>query len=140
MYLTNHPSGPLRQFTKQKQGKQSFFKYLKNLGMVVRTKPVACIYDTSEDKYKYKCNFDVELTIDAIDSISQYDEIFLCTGDGDFAKLIKYLKGKHKKVYLVSMRDRCSSFLKEAKPHEIIWIEKLKSDICWPNKKEKAQP
>lgn len=135
MYLINHPKDSSGESEKQKQRKMNYFRFLKQHGITVRTKPVACMYDKAEDKYTFKCNFDVELTIDAIDSINEYDQILLCTGDGDFAKLISYLKGKFKRVYLVSMRDRCSSFLKQAKPHQIIWLEKLKPNVCWQKEK-----
>lgn len=131
MFLINNPQGSLADFYKQRQKKRSFFKHLRSLGVTVRTKPVHSMYDKRSGSWIYKCNFDVELTIDALDSIEEYDKALLCTGDGDFAQLVKYLKGKFKKVYVISARDRCSTFLKEAKPHQIIWLDKLKSHISW---------
>lgn len=126
-------------FDEQKKRKMSFFKLLKSQGIIVRTKPVVCIYDVINNQYKIKCNFDVELTIDALDTLNEYDEVFLCTGDGDFAKLISYLKGKHKIVNVVSMKDRYSSLLKEARPHNVLYLNKLKPEIMLTEIK-KAQP
>lgn len=47
-----------------------------------------------------KCNFDVEISVDAIKNIKDYDTICLFSGDADFVHLLRYLKGKGKKVIL----------------------------------------
>jgi len=48
-----------------------------------------------------KCNFDVEIAVDAIRLIDKYDTICLLSSDADFAALIRYLKAKQKKVILI---------------------------------------
>lgn len=49
-----------------------------------------------------KCNFDVEITVDAIRLAKSYDTICLLSADADFAGLLRYLKyEKHKKVILI---------------------------------------
>lgn len=47
-----------------------------------------------------KCNFDVEIAVDAMRLIAQYDTICLFSGDSDFAALLRYLRGRGKKVIL----------------------------------------
>lgn len=47
-----------------------------------------------------KCNFDVEMTIDAIRLMDKYDTLALFSGDADFVRLIRFLKSKGKKVIL----------------------------------------
>lgn len=51
--------------------------------------------------YIPKCNFDVEISVDAMRLIDQYDTICLFSGDADFAALLRFLKSKGKKVVLV---------------------------------------
>lgn len=49
-----------------------------------------------------KCNFDVELSIDAIRLCDSYDTFCLFSGDNDFLALLRFLKEKkNKKVILV---------------------------------------
>jgi uncharacterized LabA/DUF88 family protein len=48
-----------------------------------------------------KCDFDVEITTDALNLIDKYDTLLLFSGDGDYAALTKDLIAKGKKVILV---------------------------------------
>jgi len=48
-----------------------------------------------------KCNFDVEIAVDAIRLVDKYDTICLLSSDADFAALIRYLKSKHKKKVIL---------------------------------------
>ena len=60
----------------------------------------------SDDKGDFvwipKCNFDVEISVDAMRLINTYDTICLLSGDADFAALVQHLKAKEgKKVILI---------------------------------------
>lgn len=48
-----------------------------------------------------KCNFDVEICIDAIRLMSKYDAFCLFSSDSDFVSLMAYLKKNRKKLILV---------------------------------------
>jgi uncharacterized LabA/DUF88 family protein len=48
-----------------------------------------------------KCNFDVEISVDAIRLAHTYDTICLLSSDADFASLLRYLKTKGKKAILI---------------------------------------
>ena len=53
--------------------------------------------------YLPKCNFDVEMCVDAIRLVDNYDTFCLFSSDSDFASLADYLKrAKNKKVILFS--------------------------------------
>jgi uncharacterized LabA/DUF88 family protein len=47
-----------------------------------------------------KCNFDVEITVDAIRLKDDYDTLALFSGDADFVSLCRYLRKQGKKVIL----------------------------------------
>ena len=47
-------------------------------------------------------DWDVGITIDAIDLIDTYDTFVLASGDGDFVMLLDYLKSKGKKTIVLS--------------------------------------
>lgn len=51
--------------------------------------------------YLPKCNFDVEISVDAIKIIEHYDTICLLSSDADFIHLLRFLRQKGKKVALV---------------------------------------
>jgi uncharacterized LabA/DUF88 family protein len=51
--------------------------------------------------YLPKCNFDVEICVDAIRLMNKYDTFCLFSSDADFISLMKYLKNNRKKVILV---------------------------------------
>lgn len=59
-----------------------------------------------DDKGEYviipKCNFDVEICVDAVRYITKYDTFCLFSGDADFAYLLEFLKRNKKKVILFS--------------------------------------
>lgn len=48
-----------------------------------------------------KCDFDVEITRDALNNINEYDTLLLFSGDGDYSALVSDLICKGKKVILV---------------------------------------
>jgi len=70
----------------------------------------------------------VELTIDALDNIEKYDVAILCSSDGDFLKLVKYLKGKKKKTIVLAAWERLSNKLEET-ANQVIYLEDIKDEI-----------
>ena len=101
---------------------------MRQIGHEVRTKPVDSVYGNTSGEYKSKCNFDVEMTIIALDGIDEYQEFVLCSGDGDFVKLLKYLKGKHKKTTVISHKDRANWELEKA-ANRLIYFHHLRESI-----------
>ncbi|MFA5024797.1 MAG: NYN domain-containing protein [Patescibacteria group bacterium] len=51
--------------------------------------------------YIPKCNFDVEICVDAIRLLNEYDTFCLFSSDADFIRLIHYLKKKNKEIILI---------------------------------------
>ncbi|MCK4818566.1 NYN domain-containing protein [bacterium] len=113
---------------KRISAKKEFFGSLRKSGLLIRTKPVTVVYDSTKGIYKAKCNFDVEITIDAIDRIQDYDAFILLSGDGDFMKLLKYVKGKYKKTIVISAKGYSSEQLR-ACANQTIFIHELKGKI-----------
>jgi len=90
------------------------FSTVKKLGGKIITKWVDIIPDIKNRKVKKKCNFDVEMSVIALDRINDYEELVLCSGDGDFEYLINYLKNKKKRITIISHADLLSHRLKKA--------------------------
>ncbi|MBU3964940.1 NYN domain-containing protein [Patescibacteria group bacterium] len=75
--------------------------YLKDLELKSNTRSIC---EDVRGKYIYipKCNFDVEICIDAIRSLEKYDTFCLLSSDADFAALAEFLKRRGKKFILIS--------------------------------------
>ena len=68
------------------------------------------------------------MTIDALNNSDDYDVFVLFSGDGDFIKLIKYLKGKKKKTVVIAPSNRLSWNLEKA-ANQVIYLEDLRNQI-----------
>lgn len=95
-------------FQEDYQKQIDYLNELSQMGFVVRKKPLKFIATPKGKKTKddgfYKGNMDVELAIDAIRMMSQYDTFVLFSGDSDFFPLLQYLKDHDKKVVVLSTR------------------------------------
>jgi len=87
-----------------------FLAFLKRNRYRLVTKPIKEI-NTFNGSHQRKANFDVEISVDAVDWIKNYDVFILISGDSDFAYLLEYLKKKGKKVVVISERGHISKEL-----------------------------
>jgi uncharacterized LabA/DUF88 family protein len=121
------------EFRSAKKNQESFFKKLPQFGYKIVTKPIEKIYQAETGDYKYKCNFDVEITMDVFENLSDFDVLVLCSGDGDFINLVKRLKRKYlKEVHAIAVEGRFNSKLKETVTsydylnNLLVYVQKLK--------------
>ncbi|MBU2542241.1 NYN domain-containing protein [Patescibacteria group bacterium] len=75
-----------------------------------------------------KCNFDVELAVDAIHLSELYDTFVLFSSDSDFARLLGYLKTKGKKVILFYSGHTSKNILSQA--DLLINASRIREIIC----------
>ncbi len=107
----------------------NFFAMLKKTGFKLITKPLKIITETDKAKGDIrKANFDVEITIDAMKLLEDYDTLILFSGDSDFDRLIKHLREKGKRVIVVSSRYHISKELIESS-NKYIDLKKLRIEI-----------
>lgn len=92
-----HSFGKHRVFTKQIQ-KIRHYITPEDAGINTRS-----LFSDDNGLYVHipKCNFDVEISIDAVRLADKHDTLALFSGDADFVALARYLKGKGKKVILI---------------------------------------
>lgn len=89
--------------------------------------------------YIPKCNFDVEICVDAINLIDKYETFCIFSSDSDFSFLLHYLKQKGKKIILVKGGYALYSLVKHA--NLIISAQKIKKFITFKKirKKQKSR-
>lgn len=129
-YFSKHPGVTLEKFNAAKKAKKAYFNALRSMGFIVRWKPVHRLFDFQSQKYKFKCNFDVELTIDAVETVltKESDTFILCSGDGDFTRLLKFIKGKAKKVIVAGFKKSLNSNILEI-ANEVVFLEAIRHRI-----------
>lgn len=92
------------RFENEKHYKFTTFLY-KHLNFKVSVKDLKSIQGEN------KANFDVELAVDTILKINDFDMLILFSGDSDFDYLVKVIQEKGKSVVCVSKRNHISSEL-----------------------------
>jgi len=112
-YYDAYPDQKTRDYSVE--GKFKFYVYLeKALKFVVRKKPLKQIRIVNGDEVlvQEKGNMDVEMAIDVVNQINNYDEALFFSGDSDFLALVHFVRNKSKKVYIYSSRNNVSSELR----------------------------
>lgn len=105
---------------------ERFLRMLKSNGYIVRTKPVKKIR-ISHGIYEWKGDFDVEVTMDILIHLADYDSLVLLSGDSDFAPVIERVKSQGKRVIVMSAKHHISRELLELAKY--INLKKLRAEI-----------
>jgi len=79
-------------------------------GYIVRSKEVKRIR-VAKGIYEWKGDFDVELTMDVMDNLQEFETIVLLSGDSDFAPIARRTKEYNKKVIVISAKHHISKEL-----------------------------
>jgi len=85
-----------------------FLAFLKRNGYRLLTKSVKEVGLTEKHR---KANFDVEIAVDAVSWMSNYDTLVLFSGDSDFAYLLEFLRRKRKNIVVISQRGHIAKEL-----------------------------
>lgn len=103
-----------------------FVSMLRRAGFTVRTKPVKKIR-VAHGVYQWKGDFDVELTMDMLESLRDYDTAILMSGDSDFAPVVDRIKKQGKRVIVMSVKGHVSKELLDRAKY--INLKKLRKRI-----------
>lgn len=100
------------------EGHHKFRYFLdKNLKFKLVTKPLKEYEDHTIDTPHRKANFDVEIAVDSVFSINDFDTLILFSGDCDFEYLIKFLRGNGKVIIGFSRSGHVAKELPPALSH-----------------------
>ncbi|MFC7134168.1 MULTISPECIES: NYN domain-containing protein [Salinibaculum] len=88
---------------------ESFFDALVDIGFETQIKEIKTFQDGSK-----KADWDVGMSLDAVSLAPHVDTVALCTGDGDFARLCRYLEHEGVRVEVYSFRESTADELVEA--------------------------
>ncbi len=93
----------------EKDSEQSFFEALQSRGYELKEKELLTFYGGNQ-----KGDWDIGITIDIISMCDQLDAVVLVSGDGDFAPLMEYIKGRGCLAEVMAFGSSASSQLREA--------------------------
>ncbi|MEF8776901.1 MAG: NYN domain-containing protein [Haloarculaceae archaeon] len=88
---------------------ETFFDALVDIGFETRIKDIKTFQDGTK-----KADWDVGMSLDAVSLAPHVDSLVLCTGDGDFARLCRYLKHEGVKIEAASFGESTAEELVEA--------------------------
>ncbi|MFB6073704.1 MAG: NYN domain-containing protein [Haloarculaceae archaeon] len=88
---------------------ESFFEALADIGFETREKEIKTFGDGSK-----KADWDVGMSLDAVSLAPHVDTVVLCTGDGDFARLCRYLRHEGVRVETMGFEESTAEELVEA--------------------------
>lgn len=106
----------------------AFLTVLKRNGYKLITKPLKLIRNRREGGHLRKANFDVEIAVDAIKRLEDFNNCILFSGDSDFHYLIKELKRSGKMVVVASLKYHVSRELVESANYYLD-LTKIRSKI-----------
>lgn len=86
------------------------------------------ILDAETGQFKEKCNLDIEIVIDMINTAERYDTAVLLSGDGDFERAVELLRSKGKEIVAVSTEGRIAKELINA-VDRYVDLRDLRSEI-----------
>ncbi|NJK61433.1 MAG: NYN domain-containing protein [Synechococcaceae cyanobacterium SM2_3_1] len=99
---------------KDPHDQRAFRDALISLGFTVRTKLLKEYRDEDSGRYSQKANLDIEIVIDMFNTVDQYDQIVLFSGDGDFERAIELLRSKNTLITVVSTEGMIARELRNA--------------------------
>ena len=80
---------------------------LEEIGFKIITKPLKKIYlNSHKQKFKYKCNFDVEISFDIARNIDNLDLVIIISGDSDFLEAKNFCLEKGKGFMMMCFEER----------------------------------
>jgi uncharacterized LabA/DUF88 family protein len=115
----------------------TFIENLSIIGYKINKKPVKTFNDETK-----KGNLDVELTVDAVTNIANYDILILISGDGDFTYLVQTVDNFEKKVIILGIGG-FMSFELHQEADNYFFLDRIKSVWQTPKVskvKEKKEP
>ncbi|MBE3583166.1 MAG: NYN domain-containing protein [Limnochordaceae bacterium] len=108
---------------------ESFLRALTHMGYIVRRRPLKSITDQETGATIYKANLDVDIVVDMLATMDQYDEAILMSGDGDFERAFELLRARGKAVHCASIRSMVAFELLNASDSPRYFLEDLRSEL-----------
>lgn len=118
----------LEEYRVKDINRAKFLKKISSFGYILRVKPVKHI-KSYDGTIKSKANCDVDLTLDLVRLDSEFDSCVLCSGDGDFEILLRYLNSKKKEYVIIGNADNTASVYKNIYSNRFKNFEEIRQKL-----------
>ncbi|MFB6112633.1 MAG: NYN domain-containing protein [Halodesulfurarchaeum sp.] len=88
---------------------ETFFEALTDIGFETKIKDIKTFQDGTK-----KADWDVGMSLDAVTLANHVDTIVLCTGDGDFSRLVSHMRHEGVRVEVMGFDTSTAEELKDA--------------------------
>ena len=112
------------------QEHEAMYKQMHSFGFNVILKPTVGMFVKEEERSFKKGNVDVELVLQVMLELPNYDKVIIMSGDGDFYSLIDFLVKQNKLLKLMVPTKKYSSLL-TAFDRYIVRVDELGSDLAY---------
>lgn len=114
--------GPNERSTRLKPWSKTMLNSANINNFEIITKRVKYIPDPKyETGYVKKGNLDIEMAVDMIRMVEDYDKVILFSGDGDLECVLRYLRERYsKEIFVFGARDHTGKELVDARAEGII--------------------
>lgn len=113
----------------QSEGKIDFINFLKLNGFKVVTKELKTFTENETQQRFFKGNLDLDMAIDIYEMMPNLDTVIICSGDGDFVRLVESIARQGKHVEVCALREMTSTELIAASD-EYLDLAALKDEIA----------
>ena len=104
-----------------------FYLKLNQFGYLLQLKPTKIYWDN--DKPVKKANCDVDMTLDLVRYMNEFQEALILSGDGDFVRALLYLQSKKKRVHILARGERSAKEIRQLAGSDFRDFHKLRSRI-----------
>ncbi|MCL6449837.1 MAG: NYN domain-containing protein [Acetobacteraceae bacterium] len=118
---------------------EAFLRALTHHGYTVRKRPVREILDQQTGKTVRKANLDVEIAIDMLLTQDQYDVAYLFSGDGDLERVVRELRSRGKRVYVIAKSGMLAFELLNVSDLPRQYLDDLKAQLERTERRPAAQ-
>jgi len=141
--------GKFRRYLKEKYGVKKAYLFIgfvsgnQNLYNSLQTAGFALIFKPTipDEEGKPKGNVDVDLALQVMIDLDEFEEAVIVTSDGDFYSLVRYLYWKGKLSAVLSPNyARCSGLLRQHAREKMMFMENLRGKLEYKKTPPKDEP
>lgn len=108
---------------------ERFLRWLTHVGYTVRKKVVKSFVNVDRGGTVEKANLDVELVMDMLTTAETFDHAVLVSGDGDFERVVEWLRARGKRVSVYSIDAVIAFELRNAVGSHYVDFWTIRSDV-----------
>lgn len=107
-----------------------FLDELADIGFVIRAKPVKLIRNRQGEVIDEKANLDIELALEMVATLDNYDVAYLFSGDSDFRRVVELVQARGKRVHVVASRRTLSRELLHISTKPVHYLDELRGELA----------